>query len=203
MDLAPRVGGPAADARTDDAGLAARLHRQDEAALAEVYDAHAAAVHGVLTRLLGEASAQEVTQDVFLTLWRRPGAFDPGRASLRVYLLVLARSRGLDHLRARKATLALHDEDGADLPLPDARQSPTQRAEESSRRARLRAALAELSAPHRETVTRAFLQGQTREEIAAEMGVPVGTVKSRLNAALGHLRRVLALAPEEVRTWLE
>jgi RNA polymerase sigma-70 factor (ECF subfamily) len=202
MNLAPRLGGQAAaDARTDDAGLAARLRRGDEAALAEVYDAHAAAVHGVLTRLLGEASAQEATQDVFLTLWRRPETFDPGRASLRVYLLVMARSRGLDRLRARKVTLPLHDEEGGPLPFPDARQNPPERAEERHRRDRVRAALTQLSAPHRETVTRAFLQGQTREEIAAEMGIPVGTVKSRLKYALDHLRRVLA--PEEVRAWLE
>ena len=185
----------------DDAALAARLRRRDEGALAEVYDAHAGAVYGVLTRLLDGAGAQEVTQDVFLTLWNRPEAYDPARAGLRAYLLVLARSRGLDRLRAQKATLPLHDEVGAELPLPDERQDPAARAEGQHRRERVREALAGLSAAHRETVTRAFLQGQTREEIAADMGVPVGTVKSRVKYALDHLRRILGA--EEAGAWLD
>lgn len=200
MDLAPRVPLTRV-ASPEDAALVARLRRRDEEALAEVYSAHAAAVYGVLVRLLDEASAQEVTQDVFLTLWQRPEAYDSRRAGLRAYLLVLARSRGLDRLRARRVTLPLHDEEGAELPLPDERQDPAAWAEGQGRRERLRSALTHLSDAHRETVTRAFLQGQTREEIAAGMGVPVGTVKSRLKYALDHLRRVLK--PEEAGSWLE
>jgi len=187
--------------RTEDAALAARLRQRDEDALAQVYDAHAGAVYGLLTRLLGEAGAQEVTQDVFLTLWNRPEAFDPTRAGLRGYLLLVARSRGLDRLRAQKATLPLHDGEGAELPLPDGRQDPARLAEAQDRRDRVRGALAQLSASHRETVTRAFLQGQTREEIASDMGVPLGTVKSRVKYALEHLRRLLD--HEEVGTWLD
>lgn len=85
-----------------DVALAARLVRRDEAALAEIYDAHAAAVFGVLVRLLDHATAQEVLQDVFVRLWDRPEAFDPARAGLRAYLLVMARSRALDRLRGAR-----------------------------------------------------------------------------------------------------
>ncbi len=183
-----------------DAALAARLRGRDEEALAEVYDRHAGAVYGVLVRLLGEAGAADTLQDVFLTLWERPERYDPARAGLRAYLLVLARSRALDRLRAERAHLPLVDEAGETLPLPDPRPGPGERAEAERRGERVRAGLAHLSAAHRETVSRAFLGGQSREEIAQGMGVPVGTVKSRLKYALDHLRRVLG---EEASTWLD
>lgn len=189
-----------ADPAPDDRTLAARLRGRDEAALAEVYDRHAGAVYGVLVRLLGEAGAADTSQDVFLTLWDRPERYDPSRAGLRVYLLVLARSRALDRLRAERGHLPLVDEAGETLDLPDPRPGPGERAEALRQGERVRAGLTHLSPPHRETVSRAFLQGQSREEIAGEMGVPVGTVKSRLKYALEHLRRVLG---EEAGTWLD
>ncbi len=183
-----------------DLVLAARLRRRDERALAEAYDLHAAAMYGVLTRLLDAASAQEVLQDVFVRLWERPEAYDPDRAGLRAYLLVVARSRALDRLRATKVTTPLHPEDGGELSLPDEQPGPAQRSEAQARAGRVQQALGGLSATHRETVERAYLRGETREEIAAGMGVPVGTVKSRLSHALGHLRRLLG---EEARSWLD
>lgn len=183
-----------------DAALAARLVRRDEAALAEAYDTHAGAVFGLLSRLLDHATAQEVLQDVFLRLWERPAAFDPARAGLRAYLLVMARSRALDRLRAARTTVPLHSEDGVDLPLPDGRPGPAQLSEDGARRDRLRAALAGLSDTHRETVERAYLRGQSREEIAQAMGVPVGTVKSRLSYALKHLKIHLG---QEGGAWLD
>ncbi len=188
-----------------DAGLAQRLRARDESALSEVYDEHAGAVYGVLHRLLGDAAAQEVLQDVFLRLWERPATFDPARAGLRTFLLVMARSRALDRLRATRATLPLFTEDGAELPFPDAGPGPVTRSEDAQRREQIRAALSQLSAAHRETVERAFLQGESREEISGAMKVPVGTVKSRLNYALRHLRAVLEKAGlgKEVGAWLE
>ncbi|GHF39490.1 RNA polymerase sigma-70 factor (ECF subfamily) [Deinococcus metalli] len=203
MADARMLSGPSSGERAaalDDAAVVARLRRRDETALAEVYDAHAGAVYGVLLRMLDDGSAQEVTQDVFLKLWDKPAAFDASRGSLRAFLLVMARSRGLDRLRATRTTVPLYAEDGAELPLPDSRPGPDHHSETAQRRERIRAALAELSGPHRETVERAFLRGQTREEIAAQMAVPVGTVKSRVSYALKHLKRVLG---EEVGAWLD
>lgn len=187
-------------AGADDAALVARLRRRDEAALGEVYDTHSGAIYGVLTRMLDQGAAQEVMQDVFLRLWEKPEAFDPTRAGLRAFLLVMARSRGLDRLRTVRGTTPLYADDGAELPLPDARPGPAHGAESTQRRERIRAALHELSPAHRESVERAFLRGQTREEIAQSMDVPVGTVKSRISYALKHLKRVLG---EEVGAWLD
>lgn len=183
-----------------DAGLATRLLHRDESALAEVYDLYAGMVFGVLSRMVNHALAQEVTQDVFLRLWERPEAYDFKRAGLKSYLLVMARSRGLDVLRAQKQTTTLYTEDGMELPLPDQRIGPEGESEAAQRRERIREILAELSDHHREVVERAYLQGQTRAEIAEATGVPVGTVKSRLSYALKHLKRVLG---EEVSVWLD
>lgn len=177
-----------------------RLQARDEAALAEVYDAYSGAVYGVLRQLLDEASAQEVLQDVFLRLWEQPGTFEEARGSLRVFLLVMARSRALDRLRRQRMTLPLHDEEGAELPLPDNRPGVVQQSEQAAQREQLRRALDGLSASHQETVQRAFLRGESREDIAQAMGVPVGTVKSRLNYALKYLKRALG---EEGTAWLD
>lgn len=188
-----------------DTALARRLQQRDEAALSEVYDQHAGAVLGVLTRLLGDAAAQEVLQDVFLRLWQRPESYDPARAGLKTFLLVMARSRALDRLRATRATLPLFTDEGAELPLPDTGQGPVGRSEDAQRREQIRAALSQLSPAHRETVERAFLAGESREEISGAMNVPVGTVKSRLSYALKHLRTVLDRAGlgKEAASWLE
>ncbi|WP_034418013.1 sigma-70 family RNA polymerase sigma factor [Deinococcus frigens] len=212
---AAQAGPQQAEQPDTDARLALRLRQREEAALSEVYDQHSGAVYGVLNRLLGDAAAQEALQDVFVRLWERPESYDPARAGLKTFLLVMARSRALDRLRATKATLPLFTEDGAELPFPDTGPGPVGHSEDAQRREQIRAALSQLSAAHRETVERAFLVGESREEISGAMKVPVGTVKSRLSYALKHLRAVLEKAgqenagPEnaglgkEVETWLE
>ncbi|WP_424952780.1 sigma-70 family RNA polymerase sigma factor [Deinococcus sp.] len=174
-----------------DAQLVFRLSRRDEGALALLYDRHSGVVYGLLLRLLGVGGAQEVLQDVFLRLWQAPEKYDPARAELRAFLLVMARSRALDRLRQERGEWRLYDEQGQDFPLPDERQNPFSQAADAQQRERLARAMAHLSEAHRETVRRAFLLGESREETARGMGVPVGTVKSRLNTALAHLKREL------------
>lgn len=180
------------DVAPSDAELVARLARGDEGALGDLYDRHAGAVYGLALRLLAEpGAAQEVVQDTFLALWERPGRFDPARADLRAFLLVMARSRALDRLRREKPALRLYDDAGEEFPLEDETTNVAGRAEAAERAERVRAALGGLSAAHRETVERAFLRDETREEIALAMNVPVGTVKSRLKYALDKLRAAL------------
>ena len=175
-----------------DAQLVFRLIRRDEAALGLLYDRHSGAVYALLLRLLGQSSAQEVVQDVFLRLWQAPEKYDPARAELRAFLLVMARSRALDRLRQERGEWRLYDDQGQDFPLPDERQNPFSQAAGAQQREKLARAMAHLSEAHRETVRRAFMMGESREEIAQGMDVPVGTVKSRLNTALAHLKRTLA-----------
>ena len=174
-----------------DAELLRRLVARDEEALGALYDRHSGYVYALLLRLLDESRAQEVLQDVFLRLWQAPERYDPVRAELRSFLLVMARSRALDRLRQERGEWRLYDDQGEDFPLPDERQSPFDRAAGQQRREALQQAMAHLSEAQRETVRRAFLLGESREETAQAMGVPVGTVKSRLNTALAHLKRLL------------
>lgn len=180
--------------------LLQRLQQKDETALAETYDLYSGVVFGVLLKFLDQGTAEEVLQDVFLRLWNRPEMLDLSRGTMRAFLLVMARSRALDKLRAQKATVPLQTEEGYELPLSDERVNPAKKSEQEQQRGRVQAAIAELSEVHRETVTRAFLKGQTREEISVGMGVPVGTVKSRISYALKHLKRVLG---EEGSAWLD
>ena len=189
-------------AEPSDPELTARLARRDEAALGVLYDRHQGAVYALLLRLLDEGGAQEVLQDVFLRLWERPGHYDPARGELRAFLLVMARSRALDRLRRNRGEWRLYDEAGEDFPLPDPGQNPFAQAAEAERREAVGQAMNTLSAAHRETVRRAFLLGESREETAQAMGVPVGTVKSRLNAALAQLRRTLG-GEREALIWEE
>ena len=175
-----------------DVELVARLLGRDEAALGELYDRHAAAMYGLALKMLGDGdAAQEIVQDAFLNLWERPGRFDAGRAELRAYFLVVVRSRSLDRLRREKGHLPLLNDEGDAFPLPDERMNLQGGAEQAALSERVRAALFGLSAAHRETVERAYFGDQSREEIAQDMGVPVGTVKSRLKYALDKLKGVL------------
>ncbi len=175
-----------------DAELVARLLRRDESALGALYDRHSGAMYGLALKLLSDAdAAQEVVQDAFLNLWERPGRFDAGRAELRAYFLVVVRSRSLDRLRREKGHLPLFSEEGDEFPMPDERVDLQGAAEQVALSGQVRAALVGLSAAHRETVERAYFGDQSREEIAEVMGVPVGTVKSRLKYALDKLRGVL------------
>lgn len=186
-----------------DAQLKQRLLMRDDSSLSKIYDEHSGAVFGVLCRFLDHASAEEVLQDIFVRLWEKPEAFDPQRASLRAYLLVVARSRALDQLRKQrkqKLTLPLYTEEEQEWPLPDPHQNPSQQSEERQQREFMANVLQQLSATHRETVERAYLQGQSRSEIAQAMNTPVGTVKSRLSYALKYLKQALG---KEAHTWLE
>ncbi len=181
------------DVTVSDEDLVARLARHDEAALGALYDRHASAVYGLSLRTLQDADlAQELVQDVFVALWDHPGRFDPARAGLRAYLLVVTRSRAIDRLRREKPTLRLYDDDGEEFPIEDPAPSVLDHAEGAQRAERIHTAMRALSAAHRETVDRAFLREESREEIARAMRVPVGTVKSRLKYALDKLREALS-----------
>jgi RNA polymerase sigma-70 factor, ECF subfamily len=175
-----------------DAQLVARLAFGDETAFSELYDRYSNAVFGLAKRVTqSEARAEEITQDAFMKLWRNPGAFDASRAALSTYLLTLVRNASIDALRRERPTNSLLDDEGDPLPIPSPDSGPLERAEFQQTAVRVRTAMLELSDAHRQTVELAYFRGASREEISAEMGVPVGTVKSRLKYALDKLRTVL------------
>ena len=172
-------------------GLPGRLQSRDESALAEVYDRLSNLLYGLAERICGAHDAQEVVQDAMMKLWRDPRLFDPARGSLAGFLVVLTRHAALDRARRRRPERPLEDEEGAPLPIPHPGAGPLDAAETAWLGEHVRAALAVLSEAQRRTVERAYFGGETREEIATAMRVPVGTVKSRLKYALDALRATL------------
>ncbi|WP_181392011.1 RNA polymerase sigma factor [Deinococcus irradiatisoli] len=189
------AGVPAASWPPSDAELIARFAARDEAALGELFDRYQAAAHGLALQILREsAAAQEVVHDSFLKVWDRPGLYDPQRAAFSTFILTVVRRAAISKLRGVRFHLPLEDEEGAPLPLRDETVDLPSRSEQQQVAERVRAALAQLKAPQRETVERAYYQGQTREAIAEAMGVPVGTVKSRLKYALERLSSALSPA---------
>jgi RNA polymerase sigma-70 factor (ECF subfamily) len=173
---------------------------RDPAAFSAAFDAYAGAVHAAALAVLGDpVRAQDVVQDVFLRLWRRPEAFDPARGSLAGYLRVMARSRAVDLWRESRAagriTARLKVDTRDDEPRADER--PAVAAERAVERARVQAALRELPRGQREAVVLAYWGGLPAERIAHRERIPLGTAKSRVRLGLGKLRRAYGVpAPE-------
>jgi len=173
----------------------------DPTTFARAYDEHAAGVYGAALRVLGNpAAAQDVAQDVFLRLWRRPAAFDPRRGDLGAYLRLMARSRALDLWRTAQAGGRAADRlkiaAGCEAPRPEDQPAPV--LERDERRRAVRDALRTLPDSQREAVVLAYWGGLTAGEIATRSGVPVGTAKSRVRLGLQRMRAALDETPDVV-----
>ena len=190
----PRVAAP------DAAALAALIRRiadHDEAALADFYDATIGRVYGIVLRIVRDAmAAEDIAEEVFYTVWRQAARYDPARGQPLGWLLMMARSRALDHLRARDAAIC-HPEPTLLLEAEPELETDVGQAIDAARRGdRLRAALARLEPVPRQMVALAFFRGLTHEEIATHANLPLGTVKSHIRRALASLREWLAPEPE-------
>ena len=179
-----------ANSRTDDgdAALMRRIADGDETALAAVYDRYARLVYSVAFRVLRSADlAEEVSQDIFYQLWRAAAAFDPLRGSLSGWLLVCARNRAISRLRGRavEPTSELREQTAV---LRMNLEDDLTRAQQISR---VRAALEKLQPAQRQALELAYFEGLTHTEIARQTGEPLGTVKTRLRAAVELLKRAL------------
>jgi RNA polymerase sigma-70 factor, ECF subfamily len=185
-----RPNPPAVDAA--ELALVERLAVGDEAALEALYERHAGIVLGLLTRILGAGGqAEEVLQEVFLQVWRDAPGYRAERSSPRSWILMIARSRALDRLKSDQARVRREEVVGgpsvasAVLPLGERRLVRSETCRQ------VRSALATLSAEQRQAVELAFFEGLTHTEIAARLGAPLGTVKSRILLGLRRLRKML------------
>ncbi len=154
------------------------------------YREHAPAMLTAANRVLRDlAAAEDVVQDVFMHLWRKPDGFDPGRGSLSSYLTMMARSRALDRWRTRSARDAAVERSAQQVrlerPVAEDAAEPVLRKESQHRVLR---ALDELPGDQREAVLLAFGKGLTAREIAAAAKVPLGTAKSRVRLGLQKAR---------------
>jgi RNA polymerase sigma-70 factor (ECF subfamily) len=212
-------GGPTASARgtiigasDEDATLVAALATGNSAALETIYERHSRGVYSVALRLLGDSpAAEEVVQETFLKLWRKPSAFQPNRGRLLSWLLGVAHHHAVDLLRRRQLEQrhrapapSSGEGDGlADLldnfGITSGDGDPQSRAGAFEHELALGRALGGLPAEQRLPLELAYYKGMTQLEIATQLGLPLGTVKTRMRLALQQLRKL----PELARLWNE
>jgi RNA polymerase sigma-70 factor (ECF subfamily) len=197
-----------------EATLVRMLIDGSEDALGRLYDLHAPAVYAEAKRTSRDAwVASEVVQETFLALWNRAEQFDPARGGLRSWLMTIAHNRAVDHLRRANrhravAFSSLGDDTGSDgsisewlaavgEPVAAAGREPGPESAYSAKesRAAIAAAIATLAPLERSVIDLAYQSGLSQSEIAARLGWPLGTVKTRTRSALRHLRERIGRAP--------
>jgi RNA polymerase sigma factor (sigma-70 family) len=186
-----------------DGQLVELVAQKDAGALEALYDRYGRAAYSLARRILTEETlAQDVVQEVFLSLWRDARRFDAGRGTVATYLLSMTHHRAVDVVRREENLRRWRTSDeGLEL-APDPKARVEDEVEASERRKEVRAALAELPAAQREALLLAYFGGYTQREVAALVGVPLGTVKTRMAAGMRKMREALQDAGrEEQHPW--
>ena len=186
-----------------DGELVELVAQKDAGALEALYERYGRPAYSLARRILTEETlAQDVVQEVFLSLWRDAHRFDAGRGTVATYLLSMTHHRAVDVVRREENLRRWRTSDeGLEL-----KADPKVRVEDevltSERRAEVRAALQELPAAQREALLLAYFGGYTQREVAALVGVPLGTVKTRMAAGMRKMKAALRDAGrEEQQPW--
>jgi RNA polymerase sigma-70 factor (ECF subfamily) len=168
--------------------LAKRLRKRDDDALREVYDTYGGVVFGFLLQMLDDRpAAEDVQQQVFLEVWQRAADYEPRRAGLLTWILMIARSRAIDQLRRR---IPEPRDPAGGVALLDA-AADGDHVDELIEHWRMAQMLRRLPNEEAELLRRRFYDDRSQSEIAAELGIPLGTVKSRMVNGLHRLRAEL------------
>jgi RNA polymerase sigma factor (sigma-70 family) len=185
-------------AHLSDEALVALVARGDDNALAELYDRVSKIAFGLALRVLrDERLAEDAVQEGFLTVWRTAGGFRAERAKASTWILTLVHRRAVDLVRReeRRRAEPLADE------VADETRRATQATEEAAwlrfERERVQAALRKLPDVQREALELAYYGGFSQSELAERLGVPLGTIKSRMFAGLARLRELLDESTQE------
>jgi len=162
-----------------------RMAAGDHPALATCYDLIGPVVFSLAVRMLRDrAAAEDVSQDIFVQVWRQAGNYDTSRGSPEAWIMMIARTRILDRIRSRGAGVVLKSV-GENLPeAPAAEDWPDDLAITREDAANVRQALGELPAEQKQAIEMAFFDGLTHMEIADQTGVPLGTIKTRIRLGL-------------------
>jgi RNA polymerase sigma-70 factor (ECF subfamily) len=173
-----------------DSQLVTAVARYSEVALAEVYRRHGGAVYGLARRVLNnESEAQDVTQEVFLRLWNQPDRFDPGRGTLRSFLLAQSHARAVDAIRSLNARRSREAKDAQRT--ASAEYDMSHEVWDLALADKVSVALAELPKEERKAIELAYFEGRTYVEVAALLDTPEGTIKSRIRNGMRRMRAAL------------
>jgi RNA polymerase sigma-70 factor (ECF subfamily) len=186
-----------------DDRLVELVAQRDADALEALYERYGRPAFSLARRILTEETlAQDVVQEVFLSLWRDAHRFDAGRGTVATYLLSMTHHRAVDVVRREENLRRWRTSDeGLELEA-DPKVRVEDEVEASERRAEVRAALKELPDAQREALLLAYFGGYTQREVAALVGVPLGTVKTRMAAGMRKLREALRDAgDQEQQPW--
>jgi len=181
-------------AHLSDEALVALIARSDDEALAELYDRYSRVAYGLALRVLRDPGlAQDAVQEAFLAAWRNAASFDPQLAKPSTWLLTLVHRRAVDLVRREERRRV--------EPLPETHEVASEATDEEAalreRRQVVQHALRRLPAEQREALELAYYGGFTQSQLAERLGVPLGTIKSRMFGGLGRLRELLAEAGVE------
>lgn len=174
-----------------DADLCDRLRQGDAGALRVLYDRYSRLVYTLAHRILDRAEeAEDLTQDIFLSFWKAP-KFDAQRASLGTYLSVLTRSRALDRLSQRATRQRSLQRLQSTVDAAPLASTPLDYATHDEQQRQLKTVLAQLSEPQRQVLSLSYYQGLSQTEIAQQLTLPLGTVKTHARQGLIKLRQLL------------
>lgn len=175
------------NAAISDLALVTAIRTGDQGAMAALYDRYSSIVYSVALRVLQDTgAAEDVLQDIFMQLWRNPGAFDASRGNMAAWLAVISRHRAIDALRRRKP------EDDFENVVVSVEPDMASDADRSRAMRKVREAFESMALPQRSALEMAYFEGLTHAEIAEKTGEPLGTIKTRIRNGLLSLRKVLA-----------
>ena len=173
--------------------LIAKVARGDQEAFSKLYDQSSPQIYGLILRMVRQPQiAEEVTLDVYVQVWKQAHSYDSDRGTVMGWLLTIARTRAIDQLRSGKLkrTSMTGIEEMNQLPseiaTPEEQSSGRQWAE------MVRKALASLPSEQREAIVLAYFDGYSQTEISVKLGIPLGTIKTRIRIAMIKLRDALA-----------
>lgn len=174
--------------RSEDGALAARIASGERGALEEAFQLYGGAIKAMASRVLrNDTLAEDTVQDVFLALWNAPEKYDPARGSLRTFLITLAHRRAVDAVRSEQSRFNREERVPEDVP-PSIDDEVWSRTVSES----VRAAVERLADGEREAIELAYFGGLTYIQVAERLGLPEGTVKSRIRSGMRKLSNTLA-----------
>lgn len=160
-----------------------QIQKGNERGLAGLYDESAPLIYGIALRMLrNPADAEEAAADVYSQVWRSAATWDQSRGTVSTWLVMLCRSRCIDRIRSRVNREMLENALEAETPVDDSFQWQREYVQQM---------LAQLEPEHRRLILAAFFEGLTHAELASKLGLPLGTVKTRIRAAVQQMRGLL------------